>query len=467
MSWTDREPPVPTSTRSRATSAHRPSRISTPRRRSTAGILAGAASSSVGTSASSSEALGGAAAGATVAADGDRLRGGRSAPARRSRSGGLRVTRTEGRRQGDGARDRGSGRGQAGRWPGIGQVEQDARELGTDEDRGRRPGIGERETRAATGEPAEPRRGRRIGQTVIGQDGLDVARPDQPEAEAETARSNRREEARLLVRAEEDGHAGRRLLERLEQGRLGVLVHPVGTLDDRHAGAALDRHQLQLDDEILDAPELRLGATDDHLATRPGRREAVQVRMAPVLDQPARPAGATRPLVERSRAEQAGRDVEGQGRLADPVGADQQDGLGHGAPDHRGRRAERGGLPPGPGAIHDLVGQTGSAGAVVLRVVRRFGAASPPSPVALADAGDALAAAGLRVARGLAGALAGALAAPSAEPARPASSAPADPAPSAADAADEDARVARGLAGALASPSRRGLAGGTRLGRRP
>ena len=83
----------------------------------------------------------------------------------------------------------------------------------------------------------------------------------------------------------------------------------------------------------------------------------------------------------------------------------------------------------------------------------------------LPTAGDALAAAGLRGARGLAGALAGALAAPSAEPARPASSAPADPAPSAADAAAE-ASVARGLAGALAvDAGRRGLAGGTRLGR--
>ena len=197
--------------------------------------------------------------------------GGRSAPARRPRGGGLRVTRTEGGRQCDGARDRGPGRGQPGRWPGIGQVEQDARELGTDEDRGGRPGIGEGETRAAAREPAEPRRGRRIGQTVVGQDGFDVARPDEPEAESETARSNGREEARFLVRAEEDGHAGRRLLERLQQGRLGVLVHPVGALDDRHAGAALDRHQLQLADQILDAPELRVGAADDHLATGPGR----------------------------------------------------------------------------------------------------------------------------------------------------------------------------------------------------
>ena len=144
----------------------------------------------------------------------------------------------------------GPGRGQAGRRPGVGQVEQDARQLGTDQDRGRRAGIGEGETRAAAGEPAEPRGGRRVGQAVVGEDRLDVARPDEPEAEAEAARADGREEARLLVRAQDDRHAGRRLLERLEQGRLGVLVHPVGALDDRDAGAALDRHQLQLADEV-------------------------------------------------------------------------------------------------------------------------------------------------------------------------------------------------------------------------
>ena len=58
----------------------------------------------------------------------------------------------------------------------------------------------------------------------------------------------------LLVRAQDDGDAGRRLLERLEQGRLGILVHPVGALDDRHPGAALDRHQRQLDDQVAGRP---------------------------------------------------------------------------------------------------------------------------------------------------------------------------------------------------------------------
>ena len=45
-----------------------------------------------------------------------------------------------------------------------------------------RPRVGERETRPATGQAAEPGGGRRVGQAVVGQDGLDVARPDQARA---------------------------------------------------------------------------------------------------------------------------------------------------------------------------------------------------------------------------------------------------------------------------------------------
>ena len=130
--------------------------------------------------------------------------------------------------------------------------------------------------------------------------------------------------------------------------------------------------------------------------------------MAPALDQPARPAGAARPLVERCRAQQPGREVERQGRLADPVGAGEQDGLGHWPADHRGRRAERDRLPPGPGSIHDGVGQT------ITRRSWRAPRLARGAPLrcsvavvtaALAAAVDALLAAGLRVARGLAGAL--------------------------------------------------------------
>ena len=48
---------------------------------------------------------------------------------------------------------------------------------------------------------------------------------------------------------------GRRLLERLEQGRLGVLVHALGRLDDGDPGTTLDRQQGQLADEVADAAD--------------------------------------------------------------------------------------------------------------------------------------------------------------------------------------------------------------------
>ena len=117
------------------------------------------------------------------------------------------------------------------------------------------------------------------------------------------------------------------LLERLEQGGLGVLVHPVGGLDDRHARAALDRHQLEVADEVLDAPVARVGPTDDDLPAGTDRPEPMEVGVPAALDEAARPAGPARPVGRGGRAQQPGREVERQGRLADPVRADEEDRL--------------------------------------------------------------------------------------------------------------------------------------------
>jgi hypothetical protein len=298
---------------------------------------------------------------------------------------------------------------------------------------------------------------------VIGQDRLDVTRPDETEPDAKTTRTDGRQKASLLIGAEQDRDARRRLLERLEQGRLRVLVHPVRTLDDRDTRPALDRHEQQLADQILDTPVPGFWSTDDHLTTRPGGAEPVEVGVAAVLDEPARPARSARPLIEWRRAQETGADVERECRLADPIGADEEDGVGCGAPDHRSRRAQRGGLSPGPGTVHDVVCQTGSTGSTaagVFRVVRRFGAAATSSLAAASSvaAGAAvdLAAAGFRVARGLAGALvAGFSETPSVDPARPVSFPPPVASPSDEDTVEaEEAAVfrgARGLAGALAA----------------
>ena len=323
--------------------------------------------------------------------------------------------------------------------------------------------VGHRQPRPPARQPAEPRRGRRVDQPVVGEDGLDVPRAHQPEAEAEAARPDRRQEPCLLVGAQHDRDAGRRLLERLEQRRLGVLVHPVGDLDDRHARATLDRHERQVREEVLHAPIARVGAADHDLAAWSGRPETVDVGMRAVIDQPARPARPARPVGGRRGAQQAGGKVERERRLADALAVRPEHGVRGRTADHRGHRGERGGLAPGPGPVHrharsdqagsvDAVvrGAAGLPGAAGLRVVRRFGGASVEAGSAEVTASAA--AFGLRVARGLAAAFgAGA-------PSATSPSASAEAAVAAVSAALRVAglRVARGLAGAASAPASTG-----------
>ena len=161
--------------------------------------------------------------------------------------------RAQGSTKREGPREGGAGSRQSRRGPHVGQVEGDARELGPDQDGLGRPGVGEREPGSATGQPPEAGRGRWIGEAMVRDDGLDIARADQPETDPEAARADRRQEAVLLVGAQHDGHARWRFLERLEEGRLGVLVHPLGALDDRHPGTPLGGHERQLGGEVADA----------------------------------------------------------------------------------------------------------------------------------------------------------------------------------------------------------------------
>ena len=89
---------------------------------------------------------------------------------------------------------------------------------------GRRPG---RCPGLPAGHAPEPGGRRRIGGAAVGEDRLDVARADRAQPDPCAARADGRQEPGLVVGAQDDRHAGRRLLERLEQRRLGVLVHAV------------------------------------------------------------------------------------------------------------------------------------------------------------------------------------------------------------------------------------------------
>jgi hypothetical protein len=144
----------------------------------------------------------------------------------------------------------------------------------------------------AVGDPGETGGGRGIRHPPGGEDGFDVPDPERPQPDARAARPDRWQEALLVVGAEEDRRAGRRLLERLEQGRLGVLRHPVRRLDDRDARAALDGEQGEVAHEIAD-PSLA-APTDRDPPTRTGGCQPVEVGMVAVADHPARPAVAAR-----------------------------------------------------------------------------------------------------------------------------------------------------------------------------
>ena len=150
-------------------------------------------------------------------------------------------------------------------------------------------------------------------------------------------------------------------------------------LDDRHACAALDRHQLEVADEVLDAAVPRVGPTDDDLPAGTDRPEPMEVGVAAALDEPARPACAAGPVGRGGRAQQPGREVERERRLADPVRADEQDALRRVA---RGPwRSPRRARPAVPGSWRPSIGErsVGVGRAAALRVDRRFGAAAPAS----------------------------------------------------------------------------------------
>ncbi len=127
-------------------------------------------------------------------------------------------------------------------------------------------------------------------------------------------------QAGFLVGAEDDRRPDGGLLEGLEQGSLGVVVHAVGGFDDGDTRAALERQQRQLTHEVTHATRLRrVVRRADHDLTAPSlRTEPVQVGVRPRLDKPAAPAGATGPHRRVGRlAEQPGRQVECERRLAD------------------------------------------------------------------------------------------------------------------------------------------------------
>ena len=269
------------------------------------------------------------------------------------------------------------------------QVQQRSSDLAPDGQRlgnaGERDGV----ARPAGGKPGEPRREGRVHETGVDEDLLHVRSRDRAEADADAARANRRQEP-LVVRGGQDQDCVRgRLLQRLEERRLGVFGHAVGARDNRNPRAALDGQERQVADQVTHAA-LVAAADRDHQA-RAGGREPVEVRMIAVRERATRTAFATGPHgAVLGTTQQPGRDIVGQGPLADTGRAGEEDGVRHPARQHRRDGVNRRGLPAGsePVSGHDRSrAPPQSAASAFLRVDRRFGvAAAAASPSAAAEA---------------------------------------------------------------------------------
>ena len=142
-----------------------------------------------------------------------------------------------------------------------------------------------RARRAATGASARPASTSRRS-TSRARDG--------PEADPARTRADGRQQPLLVGGGEDDHGSGGRFLERLEEGRLGVLGHPVGRDDDRDARAALDRAAAQDRETRSRTPR---SSRPPIGIVQPGAvgLEPVEVRMVAVLDGAATPARAARP----------------------------------------------------------------------------------------------------------------------------------------------------------------------------
>jgi hypothetical protein len=125
---------------------------------------------------------------------------------------------------------------------------------------------------------------------------FDLPPTDRAQSNPNAARSNGRQQAFLLVGAEHNRDPGRRLLEHLEEGVLGVVVESIGLLDDDDPRPAFDGEQRQLADQMPDRARLRVvRLADPNLRAGSFRSEAVQIRVIARCHLPAAAAGSTWP----------------------------------------------------------------------------------------------------------------------------------------------------------------------------
>ena len=157
---------------------------------------------------------------------------------------------------------------------------------------------------------------------------------------------------------------------------LGVLCQPMRSFDDGDPGAALDGHEREIGGQRSDR-------ADADLPAGPVGRAAMDVGMVTGRHHPAAATRPARPILEHRRgAQQGGRKVECQGRLARSSRADEQHGMGRRA----GRDQRMTALAEVCPRVRSAVIGPAQASAALRVEVRRFGLSSVAVSADSADA---------------------------------------------------------------------------------
>ena len=217
-----------------------------------------------------------------------------------------------------------------------------------------RTGIGQSQAGPSLGQSRKSSGPRGIGDAELAEPALDLPPAHRAQSNSDAAGSNGWEQALLIVGAKDDRHSGWRLLEHLEKSVLGVVVEPMGRLNDDDPRPALNWKQRQFRDQVPDGARLRVaGLADPNLRAGSLGGKAMQVGVIARGHLPAASADAARP---RRRigvvAQQSRRQIQRERRLADRPGSDQQDGVRRPAEDHRIDLGQGAGLAARRGVLH-------------------------------------------------------------------------------------------------------------------
>ena len=210
-------------------------------------------------------------------------------------------------------------------------------------------GVRESETGPPAGEPGQPGGSGRVGRSRLAEPEFDLADAHGAQANPDATRPNRRQQALIVVGAEDDRDPRRRLFEQLEERVLGIVVEAMGLLDDRDSSPSLDGKERQLADQVTHRARFGIrGRADANLPAGPFGRKTVQVRVIAG----ARPGGnpgrlGTGALPGRGRDRAAPRPGRGRGSSSRPSSGPRTARHGECG------RGSSNGLRPGPVAGHE------------------------------------------------------------------------------------------------------------------